>query len=105
MSDPSKDPLKLCVWSERASGGALRKIHAMGIQRGSCREGCVYLPRHPSLYPVGQAPICVCKSIHIARQYLPVLDYLYNTAQYSKMYPKQHHRLTYRFHLPAGGQI
>jgi len=25
---------------------------------------------------------------------------IYNTAQYSKMYSKTHHRLTYRFHVP-----
>jgi hypothetical protein len=25
--------------------------------------------------------------------------------QYSKMYPKQCHRLTYRFHLPQLGQV
>ena len=36
----------------------------------------------------------VCKSIHIARQYQSVLNNLYNTAQYSTMYPTQQHRLT-----------
>ena len=34
----------------------------------------------------------------IVSQYQSVLTKLYNTAQYSKMYPKQHHRLTYRIH-------
>jgi hypothetical protein len=60
--------------------------------------GCT--PQVPSsLCPVAQAPM-LCKSIHIVSQYhQSVLNNFYNTAQYSKMYPKQHHRLTYRFHL------
>ena len=38
----------------------------------------------------------------IVSQYQSVLTKLYNTAQYSKMYPKQHHRLTYRIHGCTG---